>query len=247
MSHMFRIKICGVTRAADACMAADAGADAIGLNFYPGSRRYLSPEAANEVAAAIPQGVLKVGVFVNADPEFVAQEGDRLALDLIQLSGDETPESMQPLGKRRLVKVFRPRSDSPKFSVATLIDFLRQTDGLGCLPKVVMFDSYRPGEFGGTGDAIDWRGLAGFSARYLELASRHFQSAPMLALAGGLAADNVGEAIRLVGPAAVDVASGVESSPGIKDPERVRRFIRAALAGFGEHSSPQSQASSASA
>ena len=109
--------------------AAEAGADAIGLNFYPGSKRYLRPEVAEEVAAAIPAGVLKVGVFVNAKPKFLCREVDRLGLDLIQLSGDETPEYVAGLRGAPVMKTFRPypESNAPLFDSILLQRF--------CVPR----------------------------------------------------------------------------------------------------------------
>jgi len=226
---MFRIKICGVTSAIDARGAAAAGADAIGLNFFPASRRYLPPEAAKEVADAIPHGVLKVGVFVNAPAEFVCQTTDRLHLDLIQLSGDESPQYILELGGRPVMKALRPRLDLPR-DWSAVVDFLSAIDKLGCVPKLLLIDAHHPGEFGGTGKTVDWPLL---SRMWNDIDRR----APPLVLAGGLTHENVREAIETVRPAAVDVASGVESSPGIKDPEQVRDFVAAARAGFGTDSS----------
>ncbi|HEX4000509.1 MAG TPA: phosphoribosylanthranilate isomerase [Pirellulales bacterium] len=221
---MFRIKICGVTTAADARGAAHAGADAIGLNFYPGSRRYLPPAAAKEVAAAIPQGVRKVGVFVNAEPDFVCREADRLRLDLIQLAGDETPEYLSKLGGRPVMQAFRPRLDHAD-ALRTIVRFVEAAARLTCAPKLTLIDAHRPGEYGGTGEAVNWTLL---SRLWNELDG----AAPRLVLAGGLSPENVADAIAAVRPAAVDVASGVESSPGVKDSEQVRRFVAAANAAF---------------
>ena len=238
---MFRIKICGVTTAADARAAAAAGADAIGLNFYPGSTRYLPPEAAKEVAAAIPPGVLKVGVFVNADPEFICREFDRLRLDLIQLSGDESPEYLQRVGRRPAIKVIRPHGPGQRAVSNNMMEFLQSASGLGCLPASVLVDTYDRGQYGGTGRSLDWLQLAGTFSLYARTAGRFFQSPPPLALAGGLTPQNVLYAVETVRPSAVDVASGVESSPGVKDPKRMQEFVSVALAAL--HNNP-AQASS---
>jgi phosphoribosylanthranilate isomerase len=240
---MFRIKICGVTSAADARGAAAAGADAIGLNFFAGSRRYLPPEAAREVANAIPPGVLKVGVFVNAPADFVCSEAHRLRLDFIQLAGDETPEYMQQLGGRSLVTVCRPGSERPADVYSRLIGFLEHSERLGCLPKLVVIDSYEPGEFGGTGKTIYWPRVQSLMRLYVSLAARHVRVPPEFALAGGLNHENVLDAIQTVRPVAVDVASGVESAPGVKDPVRMRQFVSAALAGFHNYPPLQPPAS----
>lgn len=233
---MFRIKICGVTNPDDARLAAEAGADAIGLNFFAGSKRYIRPEIADSVAAAIPQGVLKVGVFVNADAEFVCRESDRLRLDLIQLAGDETPEYVAKLAGRRTMKVFRPKlSGNDGFSV--ILQFMAQSAISGSMPALMLIDAHVPGEFGGTGKTVDWTSIG-------TAAERITRNTPPLVLAGGLTPENVGAAILSARPSAVDVASGVESSPGVKDPTRMRMFVGAARHGFACADALQRQSSS---
>ena len=133
--NMFRIKICGVTNPDDARLAAKVGADAIGLNFFAGSKRYLTPDTAITVAQAIPSGVLKVGVFVNAEPQLVCERFDRLRLDLIQLAGDETPEFVANLGDRPTMKVFRPRLDRTN-GLAPVAEFLDRCDTLVAHPSL---------------------------------------------------------------------------------------------------------------
>lgn len=235
---MFRIKICGVTTATDAGSAAAAGADAIGLNFFAGSRRYLPPDAAEEVAAAIPSGVLKVGVFVNASAELVRQTADRLRLDLVQLAGDETPDLMRELDGWPLMKVLRPRLEEPNDFDRSVLGFLRETDRLGCTPKMILIDAHHPGEFGGTGRTVNWSLLSqswNDLRRTFPVSGEALAAGcltPPLVLAGGLNHENVRQAIAAVRPLAIDVASGVESSPGVKDPQRMRHFIAAAIAGF---------------
>lgn len=218
---MFRIKICGITHRPDAFVAMALGADAIGLNFVERSRRYLPPSLAGNVAAAIPTGVAKVGVFVNSPAEEVGRMSDRLQLDFVQLSGDEPAEYLATLPGRLVIKTFRfgPNGLKP------LDQLLKAAGKLNCLPSQILIDADRPGQFGGTGATVDWARL-----RH-ELDLSDFTDLPLV-LAGGLTPENVGEAIDTVDPDAVDVASGVEYSPGRKDADRVNRFIAAATAAF---------------
>jgi phosphoribosylanthranilate isomerase len=217
---MFHIKICGITRVDDALAAAQAGADAIGLNFYPASPRFVSPAQAEAIVAAELPGVVKVGLFVGSDAREVCETFDRLKLDLIQLHGDEPPEYLAHLGGRPVMRAFRlgPAGLSP---VVTYLDDCRR---LGCLPRLVLLDAYTPGVYGGTGEIADWAVAAEYRA---------MDQVPPLVLAGGLTPQNVTRAIRSVRPAAVDTASGVESSPGRKDPAAVAAFVRVAREAFG--------------
>jgi phosphoribosylanthranilate isomerase len=237
---MFQIKICGVTRPEDALAAVTAGADAIGLNFYPQSVRFVGQEQARRIAAAVPAGVVRVGVFVNATADEILQTFDRTPLDLIQLHGDEPPEFLRLLGGRPLIRVFRVEKGvgSLCFGAATgtaetrgtktpapfFLEYLDRCRQLGAVPRLVLADAAAGRAYGGTGELADWSALAGYPA-----ADWH----PPLILAGGLTPDNVADAIRTVRPAGVDTASGVESRPGYKDAERMKRFVetaRAALA-----------------
>jgi phosphoribosylanthranilate isomerase len=216
---MFRIKICGITCVEDARMVAAAGADAIGLNFFPMSPRYVSPERAQSIVDALPSGVLRVGLFVNAPSWEVNVTFDRLRLDLIQLHGDEPPEFVPELEGRPFIRAFRfTASDLER--VAGYLEACRR---LECLPRLCLMDSFKKDQYGGTGQVADWSGLGQYP-----LEDWH----PPMVLAGGLTPENVGQAIQAVRPQAVDTASGVESSPGHKDPERVRRFVQAAQAAF---------------
>ncbi len=192
-----RVKICGVTTVEDARVCADAGADAIGLNFWSGSKRCIGIERAVEIARALPAGVAKIGVFVDAGRDEIERTAEAVGLDAIQLHGDEPPEACAGF-------------------TLPVIKALRVSEALGSIHEVVarydvawmLLDS----AVGGSGVAFDWR--------------RAFAVAPgRLYLAGGLRPDNVAEAVRLVRPYAVDTASGVEASPGRKDPRRVREFI----------------------
>ena len=197
-----KVKICGVTTFADALMCAEAGADFIGLNFYPKSPRYLLREAACEIVNGLhdlTRRPILVGVFVNESAATMKAVLDECRLDLAQLSGDEPDEVLQAMGERGFKAT-------------------RQTNA--CLPitnnQLLLFDAHAAGQFGGTGKTADWGAAA-------QLASQC-----RLLLAGGLTPENVGDAIRRVQPWGVDVASGVESAPGVKDPMKVKVFIHKA-------------------
>ncbi len=216
---MFRIKICGITSVDDALLVARAGADAVGLNFYPSSHRCISFDAARKIVAALPKEIVKVGVFVNAPPADVCRTYTDLALDLIQLHGDEPPEYLAQLGNRPVMRAFRVKPGN----LHPITEYLACCRGLQAGPKLSLIDSLIPGEYGGTGKTVDWSTARQYAAQ---------PGLPPLVLAGGLTPDNVAEAIAAVRPAAVDVASGVESSPGRKDPAAVEAFVRAAKAAF---------------
>jgi phosphoribosylanthranilate isomerase len=219
---MFQIKICGITCVEDALAVRHAGGDAIGLNFAAQSVRCVDLQQAKEISAALGEGVLKVGVFVNAAPAEVFRTANTVGLDVIQLHGDEPPEYLPQLAPLPVVKAFRVRNrPQPLGEVA---DYLAACRRLGCLPSLVLLDAFSLAGYGGTGEQIDWR-----SASQYPLEPWH----PPLVLAGGLNPDNVAEAISIVRPAAVDVASGVESSPGKKNPALVGQFVVAARRAFG--------------
>jgi len=212
---MFQIKVCGITRAEDAAMAAAAGADALGLNFYPGSPRWVGLPLAEAIVSSLPSGVLKVGLFVNAPIEAACSTFDQLGLDLIQLHGDEPPEYLAELEGRPVVRAFRV----PAGGLPAVANYLRQCRQLGCLPRLCLMDSCRDGSYGGTGMTAAWGDLSQYPIEDWN---------PPMVLAGGLTAENVAEAVRVVQPHAVDVASGVESSPGCKDAVLLARFVAAA-------------------
>jgi indole-3-glycerol phosphate synthase/phosphoribosylanthranilate isomerase len=204
-----RVKICGITTRQDALAAVDAGADMLGLNFYPKSRRYVTPEACWRIVSALTQytsRITLVGVFVNAGPAEIEVIVDDCHLDLVQLSGDEPPQFLQALGPRAL-KGIRPTSLEE--AQADAARYARSS------PPALLVDAHRPGEYGGTGHTGDW-----------ELAQKLAAQYPIL-LAGGLSPDNVAVAVAQVHPWGVDVASGVESSPGKKDAQKMTAFISA--------------------
>jgi phosphoribosylanthranilate isomerase len=201
-----RIKICGLTRPEDAAAAVEAGADAVGVVLAP-SKRQVTLDQAARVLAGVPPLVARVGVFVDAAPAFVADSVARLGLTYVQFHGDESPEacSAAPVPVIKAVKVgtsFAPESIEPFRDSAAAI----------------LLDTLVTGTSGGTGKAFDW----------------HTISAPPgwapLMLAGGLDATNVADAIRTLHPYAVDVSSGVEDAPGIKNPMRIRAFVAAVRA-----------------
>lgn len=216
---MFRIKICGITSTADAAAVARAGADAVGLNFYAKSPRFVEPARAAEIVGVLPDGVVKVGLFVNSPANEICEAFDRLGLDLVQLHGDEPPEFVAALGSRPVMKAFRLDRDG----LEPVERYLAECDRLACTLRMVLIDAYVKGTYGGSGHVADW----GSAKRYVADGSR-----PPLALAGGLVPGNVRRAIESVHPAAVDTASGVESSPGCKDHALVAEFVAAARSAF---------------
>ena len=203
---MTKVKICGITSVEDALVAVEAGADALGFVFFDKSPRYLAPEQAAQIIAALPPFVQAVGLFVNAELDFVNRTADLCGLDLVQLHGDESPSYCQSV-HRRVMKAFRVRGME---SLAVLPDYQ---------VSAYLLDAYSPNAYGGTGERFDW-----------DCAIEAKRHGPIV-LAGGLDPDNVAAAVAKVAPYAVDVSSGVESQPGRKDPEKVRRFIREAKKG----------------
>ena len=211
---MTKVKICGITNLEDALFAAEAGADALGFVFYAQSPRCIAPDRAREIIPRLPPFVATVGVFVNAPPfippNFGGERGGAVReimaychLDYAQLHGDETPAQVAALAPRA-IKAVRVRS-------AADVERLAQYQAVAYL-----LDTYHPTKHGGTGETFDW-----------ELAVEAKSHGPII-LAGGLTPDNVTDAIERVHPYAVDVSSGVEAAPGIKDHQKVQRFIIAA-------------------
>ncbi|MFL6209190.1 MAG: phosphoribosylanthranilate isomerase [Pyrinomonadaceae bacterium] len=205
---MVLIKICGITNLADAEAAVEAGAGALGFNFYRRSPRYIAPIAARQISARLPSSVLTVGVFVNEpEPAIVAQIADEAGVAVVQLHGAESPAYCATLAGRTVIKALRVGAEfTPE--VAMSYD-----------THAIMLDSFSPQAHGGTGLVFDWT-----------LARRTRELVPRLFLAGGLTAENVGAAIEFVRPFAVDVCSGVEAAPGQKDLSRLRAFIAAVQA-----------------
>lgn len=200
---MVRVKICGLTNRDDALHAAACGADALGFVFYAASPRCVQPDLVAAIGAELPPFVTRVGLFVNEEPQRIRAIVAACGLDAVQLHGDEPPEACLGL-PCRVIKGVRPRTPADLAALAAYP------------VAALLIDAAVPGQFGGTGQLADW-----------ELA-RQFAARQRIILAGGLTAANVAQAVRQVRPYAVDVSSGVESSPGRKDPELVARFMRAA-------------------
>jgi phosphoribosylanthranilate isomerase len=201
-----RIKFCGITSLADAHAASASGAWAIGLNFWPGSARRCELAVAAEIAQSLKRQVEMAGVFVNATLDEVIDTAEQVELTMVQLHGDEGPSFCAEVARRtgcRVIKAVRVRSGADLQSLAAFA-----TD-------YHLLDSYSPGQPGGTGEVFAW-----------EMARGHRGSVPVI-LSGGLTPENVAAAIEMVRPFAVDVASGIELSPGVKDPEKLRAFSEA--------------------
>ncbi len=216
---MFRVKICGVTCPEDAILCADAGADAVGLNFYQPSPRCIDIPTAKRILAQLPASVARVGVFVNKPLDEVKAVFDEVGLDLAQLHGDEPPEAVLEMGSRPVVKAFRCRDHGSE----QITQFLQRCCELAVQPAAILIDAFVPGSYGGTGVAVDWTFVA-------EL-RRQTHETPIV-LAGGITPENVAQAIRIARPWAVDTASGVETTPGRKDPDLSRSFVCNARSAF---------------
>lgn len=199
-----RIKICGITRLEDALRAAELGAHAVGFVFHPGSPRAVSLAEAARIAAALPAFISTVGLFVNADPANIRNAIAEVPLDLLQFHGDEAPADCVGFG-RRYIKAVRM---APGVDLVKCAADFHQSAGL-------LLDAHVAGTWGGTGQRFDW-------ARVPQGLER-----PVI-LSGGLNPENVAAGIRAVRPVAVDVSSGVESAPGIKDPDKLKAFIHEA-------------------
>jgi phosphoribosylanthranilate isomerase len=206
-----RIKVCGVTTVGDAAMVVAAGVDFLGLNFWSGSKRRVDVATAHELAAAARAAgpVTLVGLFVDADPDDIAITAAAVGLDAVQIHGEDDPAVLAAIAGTGVTvwKAVAVTGDADIDGIARIVQSV----------STVLLDAPSPGR-GGSGQRFDWA-----------LARRAVERYPRLpiALAGGLTADNVGEAIAAVRPWAVDVASGVERAPGIKDPDRVRAFVAA--------------------
>ncbi len=214
---MVRIKICGITRLDDALAAAEAGAQFLGLVFYPRSPRYIPPETAADLVARTRarwggRGPYWVGVFVNTRPRDVRRVMAQVGLDLAQLHGDEPVEWVAAL-QGRAYKALRLRG-TPDALAARVAAYAAVGPTKADWPQILL-DAYSPEAYGGTGRVGDWA-----LARKVLTAYRGL-------LAGGLTPENVAEAITRVHPWGVDVSSGVEAQPGQKDPARIRAFVHA--------------------
>ncbi len=200
---MTEIKFCGMTRLSDALVAAENGANALGFIFYPRSPRYLPPEKARELIRRLPPEVIRVGVFVNEAVEKVKEIYHICGLDLVQLHGDENPDYCRRFPAPMLIRAVSPRNGAD----------LAVLNRYSC--RAFLLDRREGTLYGGTGGISNW-----------ELGRRIRERFPLI-LAGGLNPENVMTAIENVLPHAVDINSGVESAPGIKDPEKIRAVLAA--------------------
>lgn len=196
-----RVKICGVRSLEEAEVAIEAGADALGFNFWPRSPRYIAPDAARRVIEQIPPLIYAIGVFVNEDRHRVAEIVSGVGLNAAQLHGDETPEFCAGLGPIKIIKAIRVTED---LDCASINNYP---------VSAILLDTGVKGSYGGTGKRFDWN-TAVEAKRYVRII-----------LAGGLTVENVAEAVVSVNPFAIDVCSGVEAEPGRKDPDKLRRFM----------------------
>ena len=199
------VKVCGITNPGDARVAADAGADAVGMVFA-GSPRRVSVEEARGISAALPENVLKVGVFVDAGPEEVLRITREVGLDLAQLHGDETPETVTAVrdGGVRVMKALSVRD-------AASLEAMDRHEA-----DLFLLDAYSEKARGGTGERFDWE------------VAKSLRGRDNIVVAGGLGPENVREAVELLDPYGVDASSSLEDEPGKKNDERVRRFVLAA-------------------
>jgi len=207
-----RVKICGLTCVDEAVACVQAGADLIGLNFHAGSSRFLDLSRAKEIIAAIPRPAQAVGLFVNRPAEEVARIADQVGLVYVQLHGDEPPEDLRVLDRFWIIRAFRLGSIG---DIGAMNDYLERARAAGRSPDAVLVDAHVPGRVGGTATLVAEDVLA------------EIPPLPRLILAGGLTPENVAERVARARPWMVDVASGVESSPGRKDAVKVAAFIQA--------------------
>jgi phosphoribosylanthranilate isomerase len=202
------VKICGIRCRQDAALAVELGAGALGFVFWPGSPRFIDPYRAREITASLPLGVSAVGVFVDQPPEYVSGVARLLNLGAVQLHGGEPPEAYARSSHRIIKAVPVTNGFDPDRALADVPAY-----------ATVLLDAHDPVRRGGTGSTVDWKPAA--AAARLR---------PVI-LSGGLNAGNVRTAIDTVRPYGIDVSSGVESSPGVKDPEKLRAFFAAVMRG----------------
>ena len=203
LESLVRVKICGITRLTDAELAADLGAAMVGFVFWPGSPRFIDPYRALRIVPALPPWVSPVGVFVDQPIDYVRGVANLVKLGAVQLHGHAPAGSYRQL-PYRVIQAVRMAGDRP-------------LDAVGQLPRhvTVLLDAYDPVRVGGTGRTVDWQAAAAIAEDR------------RIILSGGLRAENVTEAIETVCPFGVDVASGVEERPGVKDPARLKSFFQA--------------------
>jgi len=202
---MVKVKICGITNLKDARRAVEAGADFLGFNFYPRSPRYVTPTAARRIVRRLPKRVAFVGVFVNEPPQSILAIAQRVGLSYLQLHGEESPAAVSHL--RRTLPVIKAIRVRNSFRASQLRRFKPGA--------AFLLDGFHVSERGGTGKTFNWA------------IARRANRAGHIFLAGGLTPENIGQAIRVAQPYAVDVCSGVEARPGKKDPALIASFMQA--------------------
>jgi phosphoribosylanthranilate isomerase len=213
MTHL-RVKICGVTDEAEAIQASELGADAIGLNFYRGSQRYITLEKAESIMRRLPPLVEPVGILVSLDLRPDLNVITKLRLRTIQLHLADEHSSLVFLASPFGIRLISAFTVGEKDDLVGISDYLEKChESAKRLPAAILIDARVPGQIGGTGKTVPWELLADFHPEV-----------PLI-LAGGLTPENVAEAVRIVRPYGVDVASGVEKSPGRKDADKMKRFI----------------------
>ena len=201
---MTKVKICGITKPDDAFAAAESGADAIGMIFYEGSPRRVDVETAQAIVRVLPPFVARVGVFVNALRARIDKTVERVGLNTVQLSGDEAPGYVRSIKSAPVVKAIR---------IEDFRDIQSASEYLGTC-SAMLVDAKVEGAYGGTGKTFDW-----------SLASELMREDLPVIIAGGLTPENVGDVVRRLRPHGVDCSSGVEWEPGVKDYDRMRRFV----------------------
>lgn len=199
MQDLF-VKICGITNLEDAQHAITCGADALGFVFYAKSPRFVKPEHATEIIQRLPEHISKIGVFVNSDRKYIHEVTAKAKFSAVQLQGNEGPDDLIDY-EVSAIKVFRVSKD---FDVEVMRNYV---------VDAFLLDTYQKGVYGGTGETFDW---------HLAVKAKEYGR---IILSGGLTPDNIEAAVRFVQPYGVDVSSGVEASPGKKDPNKVRDFI----------------------
>jgi phosphoribosylanthranilate isomerase len=200
-----KVKICGITNWPDARRAVEAGADFLGFNFYPPSPRYITPAKARGIVQRLPKEISAVGVFVNESEDRILDIASTVGFVHLQLHGDEPPATVARLS--RIFPVMKAIRVRKSFRPSQLARFKQA--------QAFLLDGFDAHHWGGTGKTFDWR-----------LVPRK-KGGPRIFLAGGITPENVGDAIRIARPYAIDVCSGVESKPGKKDPQRMKAFVQA--------------------
>lgn len=204
---MTRVKICGITNQEDALVSVKFGSDALGFNFYKKSPRYILPKKARQIIENMPEKILNVGVFVNENIEKIIEIAESAKLDAIQLHGEETPEFVRKLKTKTDLEVIKAFRVSPNFEPEKIVEY-----GV----DAILLDAYSPNERGGTGETFDW-----------EIANRTQKIFPKMYLAGGLSPENISRAILEVRPFGVDACSCLEKEKGVKDLQKLERFLSA--------------------